>query len=175
MPANEVSTGWVKGPRKATVGDMIEGGGTNLMERGLMEAKGVRVCVCACEFLQAHLKLLFSKPQNLRCTPSPGEQIAFSKIPWGGKNCSAFLFFSCSLLFDLSPSKHFVFLWYPIDTSLFFARQVWIEINFSLCLCCCCGHKPFLSRAVSAVIETYYLCFLPCTHRKCWIFKAGNE
>lgn len=47
MPANEVSTGWVKGPRKATIGDMIEGGGTNLMERGLMEAKGVCVCVCA--------------------------------------------------------------------------------------------------------------------------------
>lgn len=80
MPANEVSTGWVKGPRKATVGDMIEGGRTNLMERGLMEAKGV--CVCVHVYVHVSFcKLLFSKPQNLRCTPSPGEQIAFSKIP----------------------------------------------------------------------------------------------
>lgn len=71
-------------------------------------------------------------------------------------------------LFHLSPSKHFVFLWYPCDTSFFLfiffvfeAGLNWNEFISSLLSCCggCYGHKPSLSIAVSAVIETYYLCF----------------
>lgn len=76
--------------------------------------------------------------------------------------------------FYLSPSKHFVFLWYPCDTSE--AILNWNKFISALFSCCCCyRHKPSLSRTVSAVIETYHLCFLLSSHRWCHIFKAIDE
>lgn len=91
--------------------------------------------------------LSFCFPTSELCrAPSPGEQIAFSKLPWGGKAYSASLCLALYLL--LLQSILFFLLWYPSDT--FFLLRIGI---FSLVSGCCChGHKPFPFRDVGAVI-----------------------
>lgn len=166
MLTNEVLTRRVKGQVRLLYKKWWkeEGGGFTL--KRLMKVEEERgVCACVC----VYVPILSFQARDLHCAPSPGEQIAFSRLPWGEKARSApFSLFLSPLLPLFLHSPHLIF---PLQSILFsfgvrvtLLSQVGMEINlFPAPSSCCCsdGHKPPQSRAVSAVIETYYPCFLP--------------
>lgn len=86
-------------------------------------------CVCVCK------PILSFQAQNLGCAPLPGEQIAFSRLPWGEKHCSS----SLSLLpvtpsFSLSPLSVFLHwsILFSFGIPVTHLQHFWIEMNLFL-------------------------------------------